>query len=131
MFLFLSLALVKRYSELDSISGPGDQKTKGRGYRIDDLPLILSLGTSSGYLAVLVLALYISSDDILVQYASPELLWGLCILLLYWISRTWMLTHRGKMNHDPVVFALTDRNSQVVGMISAVIIAMATINFGW
>ena len=131
MFLFLSLALVKRYSELDSISGPGDQKAKGRGYRIDDLPLILSLGTSSGYLAVLVLALYISSDDILVQYASPELLWGLCILLLYWISRTWMLTHRGKMNYDPVVFALTDRNSQVVGIISAAIIAMATINFGW
>jgi 4-hydroxybenzoate polyprenyltransferase len=131
MFLFLSLALVKRYSELDSISGPGDQKAKGRGYRKSDLPLILSLGTSSGYLAVLVLALYISSDDILVQYASPGLLWGLCILLLYWISRTWMLTHRGKMNHDPVVFALTDRNSQVVGIISVAIIAMATFNFRW
>ena len=131
MFLFLSLALVKRYSELDSISGSGDKKAKGRGYRTDDLPLVLSLGTSSGYLAVLVLALYISSDDILVQYPSPGLLWGLCIMLLYWISRTWMLTHRGKMNHDPVVFALTDRNSQVVGIISAVIIVMATINFGW
>ena len=130
MFLFLSLALVKRYSELDSTFGPGDQMAKGRGYRKSDLPLILSLGTSSGYLAVLVLALYISSSDILVQYASPELLWGLCILLLYWISRTWMLTHRGKMNYDPVVFALTDRNSQVVGVISAAIIAMATINFG-
>ena len=132
MFLFLSLALVKRYSELDSISGSGDKKAKGRGYRTDDLPLVLSLGTSSRYLAVLVLALYISSDDILVQYPSPGLLWGLCIMLLYWISRTWN-AHPSwqKTNHDPVVFALTDRNSQVVGIISAVIIVMATINFGW
>jgi 4-hydroxybenzoate polyprenyltransferase len=130
MFLFLSLALVKRYSELHSIAGPEDQKTKGRGYKRSDLPLVLSLGTSSGYLAVLVLALYISSADILLRYASPELLWGLCILLLYWISRTWMLTSRGKMNHDPVVFALTDRISQAVGMICALNIAAAAfINF--
>ena len=126
LFLFLSLALVKRYSELDALARAGDSKVKGRGYRVTDLPLIESLGTSSGYLAVLVLALYISSPDIRVHYTTPGILWGLCILLLYWISRTWMLTHRGKMHQDPVVFALTDRISLLVGVLSAILIGMGT-----
>lgn len=128
LFLFLSLALVKRYSELHALAAAGDDKVKGRGYRVTDLPLIESLGTSSGYLAVLVLALYISSPDVRLYYSTPAILWGLCILLLYWISRTWMLTHRGKMHQDPVVFALTDRISLLVGVLSATLIGMATMN---
>ncbi|MBN1358998.1 MAG: hypothetical protein JW993_00320, partial [Sedimentisphaerales bacterium] len=64
--------------------------------------------------------------DIRVHYATPGILWGLCILLLYWISRTWMLTHRGKMHQDPVVFALTDRISLLVGVLSAILIGMGT-----
>ncbi len=128
MFFFLSLALVKRYSELAAVSASGDQKARGRAYRVDDLPLVLSLGTTSGYMAVLVLALYVSSNDILAMYRTPAVLWGLCILLLYWVSRTWMLTHRGKMNQDPVVFALTDRISLLVGGLSAVLIFLARLN---
>ncbi len=131
MFLFLSLALVKRYSELEALATAGDMKIKGRGYRVTDLPMIQSLGAASGYLAVLVLALYISSDDIHMLYATPSFLWGLCVLLLYWVSRTWMLTHRGKMNQDPVVFALTDGISIVVGIFSAAIIYLATTDMNY
>lgn len=114
MFLFLSLAMLKRYTELAAMLGAGRSGALGRGYAVEDLPLIQSLGASSGYCAVLVLALYINSPESLVLYARPQVLWLICPLLLYWMSRVWVIAHRGGMNDDPVVFAVRDRVSQAV-----------------
>lgn len=121
MFIFLSLALLKRYIELSAMLVEGKISAAGRGYAVDDLPLLQSLGAASGYLAILVLALYINSPESIELYDRPQVLWLLCPLLLYWVSRTWVVAHRGEMDDDPVVFAATDRVSQVVGVLCAVI----------
>lgn len=125
MFLFLSLAMLKRYTELLTVQALGDARTAGRGYHVDDLPLVQSLGAASGYLAVLVLALYINSTASELLYRHPQLLWLLCPVLLYWIGRAWMIAHRGLMRDDPVVFAATDRASQLLVAVSALIVAGA------
>ena len=125
MFLFLSLAMLKRYTELLGQRTKGASATFGRGYEVDDLPLLQSLGAASGYLAVLVLALYINSTASEMLYRRPQVLWLLCPLLLYWISRAWMIAHRGLMRDDPVIFAATDRTSQVIAVVCAVIAAGA------
>jgi len=125
MFIFLSLAMVKRYIELLSAQKAGKINASGRGYDVGDIPLIQSLGAASGYLSVLVLALYIDSPDSRVLYHHPHYLWLLCPLLLYWISRTWAIAHRGVMHDDPVVFAVTDRLSRVLLVIAAVVILFA------
>jgi 4-hydroxybenzoate polyprenyltransferase/phosphoserine phosphatase len=125
MFLFLSLALVKRYSELCSVLKTEHKFIQGRGYQVLDLTTLNSLGTSSGYLAVLVLALYINSYEISVHYTHVQLIWLLCPLLLYWISRIWVIASRGKMHDDPVVFTLQDRPSQWIGVVAAVILWLA------
>ncbi|GAB3463840.1 UbiA family prenyltransferase [Azotobacter salinestris] len=118
MFIFLSLALVKRYAELREARSRGrTEKTRGRGYYPDDLPMIASLGAASGYLAVMVLALYIHDQATVSLYRYPQAIWLACPLLLFWISRVWMLTHRGQMNEDPVVFAVRDRVSLLVGVL--------------
>ncbi len=114
MFIFLSLALVKRYAELHSMKERGLVKTRGRGYVASDLPLISSLGSSSGYLAVLVLALYIQDAKTASLYSHPQIIWLACPLLLYWVSRTWIIAHRGLMHDDPIVFAARDRVSLAV-----------------
>lgn len=77
--------------------------------------MLATLGTASGYLAVMVLALYIHDVGTESMYAQPELIWLACPLLLYWITRIWMLTHRGLMHDDPVIFAVKDRISLCVG----------------
>ncbi|MFJ4142968.1 UbiA family prenyltransferase [Pseudomonas sp. NPDC089734] len=118
MFLFLSLALVKRYAELREIQGRESRTSpRGRGYYPDDLDMIASLGASSGHLAVMVLALYIHEGATVVLYQRPHVIWLACPLLLFWITRVWMLTHRGQMHDDPVVFAIRDRISQGVGLL--------------
>jgi 4-hydroxybenzoate polyprenyltransferase len=115
MFIFLSLALVKRYAELRDARQKGSLgKARGRGYYPDDLEMISSLGASTGYLAVMVLALYVHDSETVALYAHPHYVWLACPLLLYWVTRIWMLTHRGEMHSDPVVFAMRDRNSLVV-----------------
>src|SRR6185369_9799030 len=105
---FLSLAFVKRYSELHAHRA-ADESLRIRGYYPGDLEQIASLGATSGYISVLVAALYINTDRVAALYREPELLWLVCPLLLYWISRVWLLAHRGEMHDDPVVFAVTDR----------------------
>ena len=120
MFLFLSLAMVKRYSELLDLRNAGKNATEGRGYEVTDLTTVQSLGAAAGYCAVLVLALYINSTDVRVNYARPEMIWLLCPLLLYWISRMWQRAGRGQMHDDPIVFALKDRVSRWVGGASIV-----------
>jgi len=108
VFIFLSLAFIKRYSELLLLHANSDDKIAGRGYKAVDMETLAQLGTASGYLAVLVLALYINGDKVEQMYARPEALWMLCPMMLYWVSRMWLLTRRGDMHDDPVVFAIRD-----------------------
>ena len=121
MFLFLSLALVKRHAELQTLREQGELKASGRGYHVDDLGVLQSLGTAAGYLAVLVLALYVNSETSRTLYGQPMVIWLLCPALLYWISRVWLLTHRGEMHDDPIIFALTDAHSRYVLLACALI----------
>ena len=114
VFIFLSLGCVKRYTELYDAQQAGKAKAHGRGYWPSDLPLLLSLGASSGYCTVLVMALYLNSPESQALYHHSKPLWLICPLMLYWISRIWLLTTRGQMNDDPVVFALKDKISLLV-----------------
>ncbi|WP_386067785.1 UbiA family prenyltransferase [Tahibacter sp. UC22_41] len=125
MFLFLSLAMLKRYTELYGLIETGKSGASGRGYAVDDIALIQSLGGASGYMSVLVLALYINSTASEALYRHPQVLWLLCPLLLYWISRVWLIAHRGLMHDDPVVFALVDRVSRVILALCAIAVAGA------
>lgn len=122
MFLFLSLAMLKRYTELATLLNCGQGKATGRGYSVDDLPLIQSMGTASGYCAVLVFALYINSPESLELYRHPQILWLICPMLLYWISRVWVKAHRGVMDDDPVVFAVTDHVSQALMLLCGLMV---------
>jgi 4-hydroxybenzoate polyprenyltransferase len=133
MFLFLSLATVKRYVELlrlrQRITGDedsGETRIKRRGYFAGDLELIVQMGLASGYIAVLVLALYISSDVVADRYARPAMLWFACPLLLYWISRIWLLAHRGILQEDPLSFAVNDRVTWLIAAISTSVLLVAS-----
>lgn len=110
-FIFFSLAIVKRLSELLGIKKSGGKAVMCRGYWTSDIPVLTSLGTASSMMAVLVLALYINSPDIVVLYASPRYLWLMCPIIALWLGRVWLITGRGLMHDDPVVFALRDRIS--------------------
>jgi 4-hydroxybenzoate polyprenyltransferase len=125
VFLFLSLGFVKRYAELDDARKAGKLLGHSRGYGADDLPLILSLGTTAGYSAIVVVALYINSPDSIALYHHKKTLWMICPLMLFWISRVWMLTARGHMHDDPVVFALRDRVSLIVVAALGLIVLLA------
>lgn len=129
LFIFLSLAFAKRYTELQSIQteNKDKKKLKGRNYVTFDMSAISELGTSSGLIAVLVLGLYIfESEEITQQYAHPDFLWLLCPLFAYWISRFWIIVKRGQMHHDPVVFALRDKISYYVAAIVLIIVIFAS-----
>jgi 4-hydroxybenzoate polyprenyltransferase len=125
VFLFLSLAFVKRYAELDALRRQQRLQALGRGYRVEDLAVLQSFGTAAGYLSVLVLALYINSPEIQPLYHRPKAIWMLCVLMLYWISRVWMTAHRGSMHDDPVVYALRDRVSLAIGVLAAITVGIA------
>ena len=107
-FLFLSLAAIKRQAELVDGLRRGKDRASGRAYEVDDLPIVAMMAVASGYVAVLVLALYASSPEVAVLYRSPTMLWAACPVLLYWVSRMAMLAHRGWMTDDPLVFAMRD-----------------------
>jgi 4-hydroxybenzoate polyprenyltransferase len=113
-FLFLSLALVKRYGELVIMRGVEGDHATARSYEISDAELLASKGTASGYIAVLVLALYITSGTAKALYGRHEFIWFLCPLLLYWVGHIWLVAHRGRMHGDPFVFALRDRTSRIL-----------------
>lgn len=122
--LFLSLALIKRYTELAARIDAGLPDPSSRDYRNDDLPMVGALAAAAGLNAVTVFALYISSDTVRHLYTRPELLWLACPVLAYWIARALMLAHRREMDDDPVVFALKDRVSLVAtGLIGALVLA--------
>lgn len=122
-FFFFSLATVKRLAELSELHSIGGRLAAGRGYRVEDLPLVAGMALSSGYVAVLVMALYINAPEVQALYNRPEFLWGICVVLLYWVSRVVLWAHRGEMPDDPVVFAMRDRTSlQCLWLILAVLV---------
>lgn len=127
MFLFLSLALAKRYAELHDAMDRGlGGKARGRDYEVRDLEMISSLGAAAGYQSVLVLALYVREQSTVALYSHPDVLWLACPVLLFWITRVWMLTRRGQMHEDPVVFAANDRVSQLAGVVFFLIFLAAS-----
>lgn len=126
IFIFLSLAAIKRQTELVDNLQAGRERAAGRGYRVGDLPIVEMMGLAAGYVAVLVLALYLNAPNVVSLYETPEFLWVVCAVLLYWISRAAMIAHRGEMNDDPIVFALGDRVSQICGVIVLAAMAAAT-----
>jgi 4-hydroxybenzoate polyprenyltransferase len=130
LFLFFCLAVVKRLTELTLFVQGGQAPGKalaGRGYGPADLDMLRSMATSSGYMAVLVMALYVNSGEVLPLYHTPAALWALCPILLFWVSRVLMLANRGLMNDDPVVFALRDRVSLLTGLAALLAIVAATL----
>jgi 4-hydroxybenzoate polyprenyltransferase/phosphoserine phosphatase len=131
VFLFLSLAFVKRYAELEVQILQGKQKAHGRGYYTSDASLLQTMGITSGYAAVLVLAFYLNSEAVISLYKSPEIIWGTVPVMLFWISWMWMKAHRGEMHDDPLVFAVKDKASLLAGVVFAAILATGAVGWSW
>ena len=113
IFLFFALAAIKRQAELIDCMASGEATARGRGYHVDDSPIVANMAASAGYVSVLVMALYINSPAVLTLYTQPYALWGICLVLLYWVSRIMIVTHRGQMHDDPVIYAVKDRVSAI------------------
>jgi 4-hydroxybenzoate polyprenyltransferase len=129
IFLFLSLAFVKRYAELLLHAQSGSAKTSGRGYRTTDATLVQVMGIASGYGSVLVLALYLQSDAVVRLYATPQWMWGAVPVMLFWVSWIWLLAHRGEMHDDPMVFAVKDPPSLAAGAAFLIVLVLGTIDW--
>ena len=126
MFIFFSLALVKRVSELSTMKKLKRDDIDGRGYFVSDLEYLHSMGVGSGYIAALVLALYINSEKVIIFYKCPEILWLTFPLMLYWISRVWLKAGRGEVHGDPLVFAFKDLQSLLVAVMLLLVMLFAT-----
>jgi hypothetical protein len=125
MFLFLSLALMKRYSELHNLKARQKEDVLGRGYRVSDMQAIASLGSASGMTAVLVIALYVNGNDVRTLYHHPTVLWLVSAVVMLWITRMWLIAGRGELHEDPVLFALKDRWSLGIALATGLILVMA------
>ena len=125
LFLFLSLAIVKRFAELENLRASNSAPKNGRGYLLADLAQMRSFGTASAYASVVVFAIYISGLDVVKLYRQPRLLWLIVPLMILWLNRVWLLASRGELDEDPVAFALTDRMSQLIGLAVAAIALLA------
>jgi 4-hydroxybenzoate polyprenyltransferase/phosphoserine phosphatase len=121
IFLFLSLAMVKRFAELENLHARGANPTNARGYLLSDIEQLRSFGTSSAYASIVIFALYINGHDVAALYHHPYRMWLVTPLLILWLSRVWLLASRGLLDEDPVVFALTDRMSLLLGLGVAII----------
>jgi 4-hydroxybenzoate polyprenyltransferase len=130
-FLFLSLAFLKRYAELQVQILAGQTRAHGRGYLTADAPLLQMLGVSSAYAAVVVLALYLNSDAVAVLYRAPQIVWGAVPVILFWVSWMWLRAHRGQMHDDPMVFAVKDRVSLSAGLAFTAVVAGGALGAPW
>lgn len=130
MFIFFSLAAIKRQAELVDMERTGRETMAGRGYVASDLPVIRTMAITSGQAAVLVLALYVNSSEMAQLYAEPAVVWLVCPVVFYWLSRVQLLTHRGYMNDDPIVFALRDRKSLACAAIVFGLMMLAVTGWG-
>jgi 4-hydroxybenzoate polyprenyltransferase len=124
-FLFLSLAFLKRHGELSTAPLPSAPTVRRRGYLPQDMEWLRTMGAASAYLAVLVLALYLNSDEVAQLYRKPAVLFLVCPLLLYWTSRMWLLAHRGQIHEDPIVAAARDLSSYLVGALVLLVLYAA------
>jgi 4-hydroxybenzoate polyprenyltransferase/phosphoserine phosphatase len=124
-FLFLSLAMVKRFSELENLRERGIAATPGRGYLVADMEQIRAFGTASAYAAVLVFSIYIARPDVVGLYKHAARLWLILPLLVYWLNRVWLLASRGELDDDPVIFAMRDPVSLAVGICVVVVALLA------
>lgn len=124
-FLFLSLAFVKRYEELLAPGTVQHGSVRGRGYEAGDADLVRAFGSAAGYISILVLALYVYSDQVRALYARPATLWLVAPLMLYWITRLWFLAHRGRLGADPVIFAVRDPVSYLIGIATMIVVLAA------
>lgn len=134
VFIFLSLAFVKRYAEIMSLLLSDQVNIKnvhGRGYTSYDAPLIQTKGIVSGYTAVLVLALYLNSDEVLLLYPSHEIVWGAVPIMLFWISWMWLQASRGNMHDDPLIFAVKDLTSVISGGIFITLLTLGSTRLLW
>lgn len=125
IFFFLSLAFVKRYAELHNLRNEGQIPANGRGYRVEDIEQLRSFGTASGYASVVIFTLYVNNPEIVRLYGHYQRLWLFVPLLIFWINRVWLLAHRGELNEDPVIFALTDYWSAILGVLALLIVLSA------
>jgi 4-hydroxybenzoate polyprenyltransferase len=126
VFLFLSLGIAKRFAELQNLNASGSVPKNGRGYLLADLNQLQSFGTSSAFAAVVIFSIYISGPEVSKLYENPTLLWLIMPFMILWLSRVWLLASRGVLNEDPVVFALTDRMSLLIGL-AVILIALLAI----
>jgi 4-hydroxybenzoate polyprenyltransferase/phosphoserine phosphatase len=124
-FLFFSLAIVKRFAELENLRASSLPPHNGRGYLVADIDQLRSFGTASAFAAVVVFAIYISGSDVMLLYRRPHLLWLIVPFMILWLCRVWLLASRGELDEDPLVFALTDRASLLIGAAVAVIALLA------
>jgi 4-hydroxybenzoate polyprenyltransferase len=127
LFFFTSLAFAKRCAELRRKATEGGRQPAGRGYLVEDLSILESFGAASGYVSVLVLALYMNSPEMHRLYGESRFLWLICPLVLYWITRVWLLVHRGHLDEDPVVFAIRDRVSLVIAGVCFCLVIIASL----
>jgi 4-hydroxybenzoate polyprenyltransferase len=133
MFIFLSLAVVKRVAELletkkkEAQTGDTLGIVHGRGYRTEDTPVMQTVGATSGYLSVLVLAFYIQSPEVSLLYRTPEILWLIAPVMLVWVTRLWVVTARGYMDEDPIFFAVKDPETWITAAATAAILTAATL----
>jgi 4-hydroxybenzoate polyprenyltransferase len=131
LFLFLSLAFIKRYAELLVQAGSGKDKAHGRGYYTADAALVMIFGVVSGYGSAVVLALYLNSEAVMRLYRFPEIAGGTVPILIFWISWVWLQATRGLMNDDPLVFAVKDPASLGAGMAFGAVLALASAGLPW
>lgn len=127
VFFFLSLAINKRYTELFMIQQKNKTEATGRGYSVGDIDLMRVIGPVAGYMSVLVFVLYLHSEEIAALYKRPEILWLVAVCLLYWITRIWFITTRGKMHDDPIIFTGKDPVSYIIGLIVALLVIGAAL----
>jgi 4-hydroxybenzoate polyprenyltransferase len=127
IFLFLSLAMVKRFSEMQNLRTAGNAPSNGRGYLTSDIEQLRAFGTSAAYAAVVVFSFYISSLSGLKLYQHPQRLWLITPLMIFWLSRVWLLASRGELDEDPVIFAVTDKLSLLIGVAVATIAVFAVV----
>ncbi len=125
MFIFFSLAMAKRVSELMNLQAAGVEKTVGRDYLVADLPVLTACGVATGFISVLVVALYINSEKVSEMYSTPQFLWLVCPILMYWIGRLWMKTGRGEMHEDPIIFAMRDKVSLETVVLMMIVVGAA------
>lgn len=131
IFMFSSLAFVKRYAELQVQEQSGNNHAHGRDYSVSDAPLIQILGIAAGYAAVVIMAFYVHGETATLLYRQPQLIWPSVPLLLFWVSWVWMVAHRGQMHDDPLVFAIKDKASLAVAALIAISFGVAKTGLGF